>query len=325
MLDEYAEDFGTNLSGQFSDVQRSQIKGSPLPYQNPPNYAVPENNPTVANTNAQIYQQIPYMPPPNYPPAHQTYPGYPQYPPQYAAAQPVPAAPQVAARNNRLDTIFPEESKELNELLRSEERAGCLRNIIFAIVALAIIAASFWGSFLLGKRFFMPADLVSHKKELPSFLFKQTKSKLHTTLDSARKLTQQTDDLFRAVDISKELPANAVPPEIKNKPAFINGEALNTEPTVYVPPVKTVTARPIVQTAKKTLPSTYKVIAGSYETKQMADDVALNLRNDGFPNFIFVENGKYRIQIGAFKSKDRALQYIEQAKEYGYNPVIVAR
>ncbi len=320
MLDEYAEDFGTNLSGQFSDAQRSQLKGSPLPYQNFQNYAAPESNSSLPNQ--QAYQQPPYVPAPGYPPVYQPYPGY---PPQYVAPQSAPVAPQPAARNNRLDTIFPEESKELNELLRSEERAGCLRNIVFALVALAIIAVSFWGSFLLGKKFFMPADLVSHKNELPSFLFKQTKSKLHTTLDSARKLTQQTDDLFRAVDISKELPANAVPPEIKNKPAFINGEALHEGATVYVPPVRTTPAKPVVSTVKKTMPSTYKEIAGSYETKQMADDAALNLRNDGFPNFIFVENGKYRIQIGAFKSKDRASQYVEQAKEYGYNPVIVAR
>lgn len=341
MLDEYAEDFGTNLSGQFSDEQRSQLKGSTLPYQN--NFAVPDNNtqaqPQYVPNVPPVQPQQNYVPPlnyqqqPVYQPGYQPpYPGYPQYPPQYASApqqfQAPQSTPQPGARHNRLDNIFPEESKELNELLRNEERAGCLRNVLFVVIALGIIAASFWGSFLIGKKFFMPDNNYSlAKDELPSFLIKKTKNKLKDTIDNARKLTQQTDDLFRPVDSPRDLPANAVPPEIKNKPAFINGEPLNVESAAYPPPLRTTPpvkkSVPVVK--KATGPAVYKVIAGVYETKQMAADAALNLRNDGFPNFVFAEGGKYKIQIGAFKSKERALQYIEQAKEYGYNPVLAVK
>lgn len=320
MLDEYAEDFGTGLSNEFSEAQRRQIKGSPLPYQNnyipsDQNIAVPPPQPSVQN-----------YPPPQY----NAYPVYPQQPaPQYIPPQPQNSASQP---KNRLDTIFPEESKELNELLRAEERAGCLKNIFFVFLALGIIAVSFWGSFLVGKKFFLPSTYHMQKEELPAFLMKQTKNKLKNTLENAKKITQQSEDLFKVVEAPREVPANVVPPEVKNKPYIIGAEEKLTEPKTfpaaepkpYVAPIKT-TVRPPVKKAASSGLALYRVIAGSYDTKQMAEDAAVNLRNDGFPNFIYFGDGKYRIQIGAFKSRERATEYMQKAREYGYNPVISVR
>jgi len=317
LLDEYAEDFGTNIASNFSEEQKRQIKGSPLPYQN-------DYNP---------YSQQPISPPPPPPPPNvNPYQNYPGYPPNYAQQQYTPPVPPVQPARSRLDNIFPEESKELNELLRAEDRAGCLKNILFSLLAIGIIAASFWGSFLIGKKFFMPADYSGRKNELPSFLLKQTKNKLKDTLDNAKKITQQTDDLFKVVDKPQELPGNILPPEVRNKPVVIGNEVQLSEPKpfpgeekTYVPPVKTTTYKPPVKSTVAAGTAIYRVIAGTYDTKQIAEDAAVNLRNDGFPNFIYFGDGKYRVQIGAFKSKERATQYMQKAREYGYNSVLSVR
>ncbi|MDR1452752.1 MAG: SPOR domain-containing protein [Candidatus Margulisbacteria bacterium] len=66
----------------------------------------------------------------------------------------------------------------------------------------------------------------------------------------------------------------------------------------------------------------YRVVVGNFDTKQEAQDVAENIRADGFPVYMYTADGKHRLQIGAFKSKALATSLMTKATEYGYNAFI---
>jgi len=102
-----------------------------------------------------------------------------------------------------------------------------------------------------------------------------------------------------------------IPPEVQYTapPPFTPPPAASTPPTRTPPkPAQTGTM--------------YRVVVGNYQTKQEAADVAVNVRADGFPVYMYQADGKYRLQVGAFKSKARATALLKRASEYGYNAYI---
>ncbi len=342
MLDEYAEDFGINFSDKIPEDQQRQIKGNPAAYEDVYRQPAESYRPAPARSapvstqwqqpyaepaaelNQENYQRQ-YLPQ-NEPPVYRQPESYqrPQTPGYNFNNQPA------ASMRSKLDGVFKEESKELKELLRAEQGDGCLKKVFFTMLSIAIVVASFWASFMVGKKIFLP-ESHQEKVELPAFLKQRTEAGFRETINAVKKVTG-TDDLFKPV-AQPIKQVKAVPPEVadlyaqrgytpESKPAASVSSRVPVIDVNAVKPQPAVVAAPPVA---KRLPALYRVIAGVYPTQAQAADAAANLKADGFENFIYSADGQYRIQIGAFKNKESATKYMDKAKEYGYNAVLVVK
>ncbi|WP_394918415.1 N-acetylmuramoyl-L-alanine amidase [uncultured Robinsoniella sp.] len=67
---------------------------------------------------------------------------------------------------------------------------------------------------------------------------------------------------------------------------------------------------------------TYKVQAGSYKDKKLANSLAAVLKNKGFDAFIKEESGQYKVQCGAFSNKKNADMLARQIKGAGFDVIV---
>ena len=66
----------------------------------------------------------------------------------------------------------------------------------------------------------------------------------------------------------------------------------------------------------------YRVQVGAYRERENADDLLMDLRREGFPAFIILENGVYKVQAGAFAVLDNAVKMEERLRNTGYDTFI---
>lgn len=66
----------------------------------------------------------------------------------------------------------------------------------------------------------------------------------------------------------------------------------------------------------------YKVQVGAFRNKQLAGNLALQLRNQGFPAEIEVEDGLFKVQVGEFENLDNAVAMEQRLRMMGYNTFI---
>lgn len=349
MLDEYAEDFGTGLENHVPDIApqpaptpqpRPRRRSAPNTYTPPKGQSVeqlplhPEYIPVQPQVNTPpIYQQYVYQPAPAYPQAQQPIapqPQQPYYPPQgYAQGYDAPAMPE---GRDRVSKIFSEESKELNELLKADERKGCLRNIFFGLTCIAVIVVSFWLSYTIGSQLLMPSDRRAIKHFIPSTSTMKTGLKASAkSLKEMIFVNEVTKPIptVKRYQVSNEPRTPVLPPEIMNAPTIVPPEARYREPETKPMAVRKASAvkstvvnkpRPVV--AKPTGKQMYRVVVGSFDTKQQAQDVITNIKADGFPVYMYHTPQGYRLQIGAFASKEAAAQVMKKANDDGYNAFI---
>jgi hypothetical protein len=302
VLDEYSEEFMSDAD--ISAARQQNYYPNPQAYQG------------IGET---YYQQQPvYQAPPPPPPPPPRQPQYQQ--PARAYAQPVmqppiyqeyAASPQQEGRS-RINHIFNEESKELNELLRAEESGGCLKNIVFVLLAIGVIVVSFWGSFTLGSKLFLPNKQTQKQKDIiPGFSLSGVKSTLKDTFTSGAQVVKPQEEFKRYV-IPDQPTTPIIPPEIRAQEPV---RKTVVQPTAVVPKVTS-------YTGTGSTSSLYRVIAGAYNTKQEAQDSMRLIQADGFPVFMYHADGKYRLQIGDFKNKAGATETMKKAAEYGYNAFI---
>ena len=303
MLDEYTDEFGTDLESKIPEFNTPAPQGFIPPqqvYQQP----IPQTQPQFSPPQQPVdprYQ--PYQPQPQQPVYQYVYP--PQQPPMqpvYAPApqQPVPPQPMPAARIN---SVFAGESQELNELLKAEENSGCLKNLLFVLICLVVVVGSFGLSYMIGAKFILPGQ----RSAVPSFSVTKGLSKMKKLVSSQDVL--KDEKAFAAP--APAAPKPAVPPEVQYAPP----------PAPKPPAPQPVASKPVVQPAAAA-GTMYRVVVGAFDTKQEAADVAANVRADGFPVYQYMADGKYRLQIGAFKSKALATALMKKAGEYGYNAYI---
>lgn len=342
MLDEYADEFGTNLESKIPGFNDLPIDEETVPVQDQPSAQPQRKNPRPSffqsrpqakpapvqenlyaqNNQAQNYQyqyQSPTPPPPPQPPIYQQYVYQQQPAMQQPMAQPMPSyQPPVQQPlpsdqpRSRINNIFSEESKELNELLRAEENAGCLRNIVFIATCLLVVVVSFWASYSLGSKFFLPIN----QKDLMS------KGTVNKAISKFKKVFTAGGDVIKTEKefVNYRIPDSpqtpVLPPEIMNIPDR------PAPPT----PKQRQTAKPkSLSSAAITGATMYRVVAGSYDTKQQAQDALVNIKADGFPGFVFASDGKFKLQIGAFKNKAAATALVKKASEYGYNATVATK
>ncbi|WP_394912008.1 N-acetylmuramoyl-L-alanine amidase [uncultured Robinsoniella sp.] len=67
---------------------------------------------------------------------------------------------------------------------------------------------------------------------------------------------------------------------------------------------------------------TYKVQAGSYKDKKLANSLAAVLKNKGFDAIVKEEAGQYKVQCGAFSNKKNADMLVRQIKGSGFDAIV---
>lgn len=66
----------------------------------------------------------------------------------------------------------------------------------------------------------------------------------------------------------------------------------------------------------------YRVQVGAFRDRENADDLLNELKSQGFPAFIIINNGIYKVQSGAFKNLDNAVKMEEKLNRLNYNTFI---
>lgn len=67
----------------------------------------------------------------------------------------------------------------------------------------------------------------------------------------------------------------------------------------------------------------YRVQIGAFKSKASAEDYLKKAVEDGFDGFIVYNGDLYRVQIGAFSAKNNAENYLKQAKSKGFEGFVV--
>lgn len=66
----------------------------------------------------------------------------------------------------------------------------------------------------------------------------------------------------------------------------------------------------------------YRVQVGAYRNKEYADELLNELKDEGYPAFIVLDNGLYKVQSGAFAVLDNAVRMEDKLRRAGYNTFI---
>lgn len=66
----------------------------------------------------------------------------------------------------------------------------------------------------------------------------------------------------------------------------------------------------------------YEVQVGAFRNKQLAGNLALQLRNQGFPAEVEVEDGLFKVRVGEFENLDNAVAMEQRLRMMGYNTFI---
>lgn len=66
----------------------------------------------------------------------------------------------------------------------------------------------------------------------------------------------------------------------------------------------------------------YRVQVGAYRNREYADELLNELKNEGYPAFIVIEDGLYKVQSGAYAILDNAVRMEDKLRRAGYNTFI---
>lgn len=115
-------------------------------------------------------------------------------------------------------------------------------------------------------------------------------------------------------------------PAVLVEAGFIDNEEDNARFDARFEEVANAIATGIVQTIggcqepeKRNL---YRVQVGAYRDRGEADALLNELKNQGYPAFIVMDNGLYKVQTGAFAVLDNAVRMEERLRNAGYNTFI---
>lgn len=288
MLDEYKEDFGSGIDDLQFDTpedtygyqQEPATEQSHIPPVPSPHVQGPVKRPSQPLPH-QV-QQEKYIPQQEYQPV-----------PALSRSYAVPLQQQVDPV--LYDRVAPPAADVpgIGDILKSREpKLGCLRVLVLSLVSLVVIGVTFWGSFLLGQKIFTPPVKENFLKrtaeQVPDFLNPATRKPVSLPLPSNPVTTSEPEKIFvRSTGLKPHRPAVTAGTYQPARTAQVN----------------------------KTI---YRVIAGSFTSKQNAQLAMQQLKEDGFDAFIAAKGTSYQVQIGAFSSKITAQRLLERALSFGY-------
>lgn len=175
-----------------------------------------------------------------------------------------------------------------------------LKNLFLFFLLMAIIAGSFWVSFLVGKRILVPTKKVPTK----SFVVEKEDAKS----PFADEISIEVETTAKEVNelASKYLKdEEAFKPEIEEKPP------LNT------PAVKQPAAKPVGQT--QTMENDkYYVQVGAFSKNDNAERMKRELEGKGYSALIKKIGNYWRVYVGGFATKSAAQEELSKLKASGY-------
>jgi N-acetylmuramoyl-L-alanine amidase len=184
-----------------------------------------------------------------------------------------------------------EESKIMQDIPQGNKTWSFVKNVIVFLLLVAIIVASFWFSFQLGKKILVPV------KKKP-----------------ARKIEVMIPEPPASIAGLQSLDELSI--ETEEKPKAVVKEVV--KPKVPVARVASTTSYS---------PATgkyYKVQAGIFTNRGNALLLAGKLGANGFETYTKkLKNGKWRVQAGAFKNKKYALDMQRSLRARGFNSVLI--
>lgn len=69
----------------------------------------------------------------------------------------------------------------------------------------------------------------------------------------------------------------------------------------------------------------YQIQTGAYRVRSLAETQMNDLKAQGFPAFIVLEDGLYKVRVGALHNVDNAVQMEQALRRYGHNTFMVKR
>ena len=204
---------------------------------------------------------------------------------------------------------FQEEPEEtINKILSGEAQPSNDRAkmVLATITSVIIIGLSFWGSFVIGKKLFSNNNAGTPKYIREEAFIPKT------------QISEPVQEINRipAAEVSAALD-NTPPPQ-----QVVPVQAVT--PIKIVPPAAKVNnpGAPVV-TAKPSVPGEYKVIAGSFRSKELADKMAGVLRSKGYNPKVTAVNinnqGMFRVLVGDGLSRPDAQALKDKVKLSGYD------
>lgn len=67
----------------------------------------------------------------------------------------------------------------------------------------------------------------------------------------------------------------------------------------------------------------YRVQIGAYSSRDNADERVATLRADGFSAYLVREGGLFKVRAGAFRDRERAEELAQRLRAKGYDVIIV--
>ncbi|MBU0574377.1 MAG: SPOR domain-containing protein [Candidatus Margulisiibacteriota bacterium] len=164
-----------------------------------------------------------------------------------------------------------------------------LKNILLVVLLIAIIVASFWVSFLVGKQMLSPV------KQNP------LRGETSPLVESEDKMTFEvvTETIVSGETTSKVQPEKTKIPEVKEK----------------VVPAKTVARAPAAS-------AVYKVQAGAFSSYTNAVNLKDTLLSSGYPAVVEKSGGLWKVKIGPYYSYASARSSAERLTAKGYEAIV---
>ena len=178
-----------------------------------------------------------------------------------------------------------------NPRVKESRLLSWLKGLLAIILLVVVVVASFWVSFQLGKRVLLPVKKFPEKK-------------IQATIPEAPPSIKALQDAVSKEVAKDEATKLAPPPVVKQATRKI---------TKQVPaPVKRVASGKY-----------YKVQTAFFDGKEEADQLAKNLKESGYQVYLKNENGRWGVQLGAFRKEGQAQVQEKDLQEKGFNVQIV--
>ena len=209
----------------------------------------------------------------------------------------------MSENENRSLDITDDEDIGIGRSLKRRSRSSFpVKGVVFSIFIVFLVVASFWVSFLVGKRILIPEKTILAEKPKPvsTMPVKEVPQSV-----AERDLTEKT--VFP--DLSQKPPAKAKPVEKK----------ISKKVVLPTAPAK----KPLAQPAPAKEDVYYKVQAGLYSSRAQAVEKMKAMEDLGFEVFAREVSGGWRVQAGAFKSREKADKMASELRAKGLSATVI--
>lgn len=190
--------------------------------------------------------------------------------------------------------------------IKKSEGGDFMKNFFIGLLLIGIVVGSFWISFLIGKKVLVPPVKNLPTLEIPA-------PKAISPLDLEKATPVKEEPLIHEREIKPVAAKTAI--AVKKAPA---------KTAITAPAIKSQTAAVTKKTAAAKKPiKYYKVIVGTFKTAAEAQELANSLKEKGFASFIKSISGIFRVQAGAFDTKEKAVPLVVRLKAEGFSPAII--